>query len=457
MYHFIAERVLAPALDAARGTRTMKCLAELNESQWWPPDKIRELQNRRLIELVSYAYENIPYYRELFKARSLKPSDITSIADLPKLPLLTKNIVRENPEDIISRNYPAKLRVSMFTGGSTGEPLTFFRTRDDQQNWGYAAAERSHSWTGYRIGDKRVLISVLRPYPSAGDRIYQNGRNFFKRAIHLDAKKLSVQTLPGYVDKLQKFQPRLIHGYASALEMIANYIEGKPGLKIRPVAIICGGEQLYSRQREIIERVFACRVFRYYSSWEVHSIAAECGEHSGLHIAAENVIVEIVDDDGNPVHNGTTGRILLTNLHNFAMPFIRYEIGDKGTLGNAACACGRGLPLLTSLEGRSSDIIITRSGKRIPGAALIHIFREPMGIARFQLVQESLDLLIINMVPESEYPREHLDRVAESIANKYRALLGSDIRISTRFVDDIASTTDGKRKFIISKIPLDAV
>ncbi|OGO15793.1 MAG: hypothetical protein A2Z02_05720, partial [Chloroflexi bacterium RBG_16_48_7] len=325
MYRFIATNIFAPALDLARGTRTMKCLDELNKSQWWPADRITELQNQRLRALVNYAYENVPYYRRILDGLSLKPDDIETIADLAKLPLLNKAIIRENSAGLLSKNYPASRRLTMHTGGSTGEPLTFFRTREDQQDWGFAAGERSFQWAGYSLGDKRALINVIRPYSSRTDMLYQKTRDFFKRTIQLDAKKLAAQTLPEYVKKLHKFQPRFIQGYPAALEMVAHFIQEKPEYEVKPGAIVCGGEQLYGYQRELFGRVFKCGVFRYYSSWELHSIASECKEHSGLHISAENVIVEVVDENGKPVDNGNRGKILITSLHNFAMPFIRYE------------------------------------------------------------------------------------------------------------------------------------
>jgi len=210
---------------------------------------------------------------------------------------------------------------------------------------------------------------------------------------------------------------------------------------------------LYDYQRDLFSKVFQCETYSHYTSWELLAIASECPEHSGYHISSENAIVEIVDYEGRPVPSGVEGRIVVTNLHNYAMPFIRYDIGDLGVSSDRACPCGRGLPLLSSLNGRECDIIFTRSGKSVPGMAIPKEFLVSFGIEQFQIVQESYEKIAVKLVLGREYPAEHLDKLTREIINQYQPLLGKDVEITTEFVDHIPHTEEGKRRVVTSNLP----
>jgi phenylacetate-CoA ligase len=450
LYKWLVRSIFAPSLDFWRGSRTLSCLKGLSESQWWPPEKLQELQNKLLVQLINHACENVPYYHRVFAELSLKPADITGTDDLAKLPLLTKRLVRESFTELIARNVSAGERITLQTGGSTGEPLSFYRSRNDQVTRGFAAALRALTWAGFEHGDKSAKLTVIRPYESNMARWWSLARNFLERVLVLDAKRLSTETIPLYARRLHEFQPEFIRGYPSAIELLARYISDNGKYNLKPRAIITGAEQLYDYQRELFRQVFGCETFSYYSSWEVHAIASECELHCGLHIASENVIVEIVDDSGLPVGNGREGKIVLTNLHNYAMPFIRYEIGDIGALSDDSCPCGRSLPLLTRLTGRTSDVLVTREGRTIPGAALVFVFREPMGIQQFRIIQESYDSVTIAIVMDKEYSEDHLKQVTSTLANKFRKLLGENITVIVKIVNAIPLTPDGKHRVVIS-------
>ena len=453
MYKFIASHVLAPALEIARGSSTMKCLAELQTSQWWTPEKLRELQNERLARLAAQAYANTPYYRRLFDERGIKPADIRCAQDLARLPVLTKQIIRENFAGMTAGNIPAKQRVRMSTGGSTGEPLIFYRTRHDQRDWSFAAAARAIGWAGYKMGDRRAMLSVQRPYASAMDQLAQISKRFFQRSLLFDTKNMSAANMPQLAARLRRYNPEFLTGYPSAIELLAHYLqqEGGPGLK--PAAIVTAAEQLYDYQRELFREVYGCESFSIYSAWEAHGIAAECEKHGGFHIAAENVIIEILDDQGAVLPAGQAGRIVLTNLHNYAMPFIRYDMGDIGVAADGLCACGRGLPLLSEIQGRVTDMIVTRDGKTIPGLTLLHVMRQRGYLEQFQIVQESIDQLRLNLVLQAGCTPEFMDEVSREMQSRYREILGQDMRVSVNFTDNIPLTPDGKRRIVISKIP----
>ncbi|MFC1958332.1 phenylacetate--CoA ligase family protein [Chloroflexota bacterium] len=452
MYNFIARHILAQLLDHFRGTQTMKCLGELEDSQWWPRDKLLELQNQRLKELIKHAYDNVPYYRRVFDERSLKPIDIQRGEDLVKLPLLNKQLMRTRFTELMSQDFSARKPIRLSTGGSTGEPLSFYRTRYDQLNWGFAATQRALGWAGYELGDKLAKLQVRRPYKSKLAKFSQISKDVFQRTILFDVKEMSLNTLPLLVNKLEGIQPKFIYGYPSAIELLARFTEKEGRSRLKPKAIITSAEQLYDYQRNLFHKAFECETYSCYSSWEVHAIAAECTEHSGYHIVAENIIVEIVDERGDPVSTGEEGRIVITNLHNYAMPFIRYDIGDLGVGSDSVCSCGRGLPIIAQLSGRTTDVIFTRNGKTVPGTALLHVFLAPLDIAQFQIVQESYDKMVIKLVMGKECTNEHLDELTTRIINQYKLILGEEINILVEFVDHIPTTSDGKRRVVVSKV-----
>jgi len=355
-----------------------------------------------------------------------------------------------------AQNIPENERVHLSTGGSTGEPLAFYRTRHDQRDWGFAASERFINWTGYELGDKVASLAVKRPYKSSLDKLSQESKRFFQRSILYDVKAMSDSAMPHLAGELKRFNPTFLGGYPGAIELLACYIQREGGPLLKPKAILTGAEQLYDHQRDLFRLVFGCQSFSCYSSWEVHAIAGECERHSGFHIAAENVIVEILDERGNPLPAGREGRIVLTNLHNYAMPFIRYDIGDIGVASDAPCGCGRGLPMLSEIKGRVTDLIATTDGKTIPGAAMSHVIKDLSHVEQFQMVQERLDRITVRLVMGAECTAQYLDDVAKNIEGRYRQILGEDMGVSVQYVAEIPLTRDGKRRIVISNIVPDS-
>ena len=452
MYDLIARHILGPLADFSRGPKIRRYVNDLEKSQWWPRDKLLELQNDRLRNLVRYAYDKVPYYRRIFDQRGLKPGDVQSSIDLVKLPVLTKKLIRENFDQLIAGGFPPNEMLLLRTGGSTGEPLVFYTTTEDQSNLAYAKVRRALGWWGYSPGDKRVTIQLARPYRSPMGKL----RRSLERAKTFVAWQ-SAQELPLFFEKLEKFQPEFISAYPSFIYLLARFAEKQGWTGLRPKAIITHSEQLYDFQRELFKKVFQCEIYSHYESFEMNEIAAECPSHSGYHIAAESVIVEIVNNEGKPVPPGEEGRVLITNLHNYAMPFIRYDIGDLGAISEKVCGCGRRLPLLTKLNGRVMDFLLTRKGKKIPGTSfmvpqVVESFTTE-GVEEFQIIQESYEEVIVKAVLTKGHQREHKDTLIKKITDEYKGILGEDMGITVEFVDQIPTTREGKRRVVISKLP----
>ena len=463
MYSTIAKKILAPTLDLLRGTKTMEYLKELEETQWWPRDRILDLQNDRLRKLIRHVYETVPYYNQIFRERRLTPEDIKTQDDLIKLPILKRDDIRHNFDNLVCRGFSKRGMIFQTTGGSTGEPLRFYKSKEDMYSYGGAAELRAYHWAGYNVGDKCALIGGapfgLRHWPSFLGRV----NDFFKRCMAFHSRDMSKRSMETFARKLESFRPVMIKGYASALYVFASFVK-QNGIAIQPKCVVSSAEKLFDYQRQTIEEAFGCKVYDFYGSHEVPTIAHECSKHSGYHIAAENVIVEVTDDSGKSLKHGEIGKILLTNLHNYIMPFIRYEIGDLGILSEEMCSCGRSLPLMRSIEGRSGEVLFGSEGRIIMPVLIPYLFypscrRSPSGneqfqkIKQFQVVQEKEGKIIVKIV---KAPNSSEEEFAYILTN-FREHFGSDIKIDMKFVDSIPPLPSGKRSYIVSRVPSQGV
>ncbi|MBA7664552.1 Phenylacetate-coenzyme A ligase [subsurface metagenome] len=267
------------------------------------------------------------------------------------------------------------------------------------------------------------------------------------RTIYLDVFNMSEKRMEEFAQKLVKFKPKAIIAYASAAYLFARFLQHREIKDIRPGAVITQAEKLLQEQRQLIEEIFDCEVFDFYGSREVSAMSAECPQHKGYHISAENVVLEFIKDN-KPVPPGETGKILVTDLHNYAMPFIRYENGDLGVPSGEKCSCGRGLPLMHSVEGRITDTLVI-GNKFISSPSLTLIFKD-LPVKQYQLVQETESELTIKIVKTDEYTDNH----TEQILKLMQTYVGSNVKLNLQFVSQIPPTKSGKYRFIISKVPV---
>lgn len=428
---------------------TIKNLEILNKTQWLPYHEIEHFQNKRLQLLLTHAYENVPYYHKIFRSLSLKPTDIRNFNDLKKLPILTKEIIRKNLPDLLPKNLQNIKLIPMATGGSTGEPMKFF-TDDNWQAWNMAAAYRQWSWAGYNVGDKMIYLWSSPKDITFQDEIKNKLLNMFHRTFYLNAIQLTEKTMDEYIKIIRQYKPKIINAYASAIYILAKYMEKKGVKDIKPEAILTSCEMLFPFQRDIIERSFNCKVFDYYSGRDTTFHAGECPEYKGYHMAMENAVVELLKNT-EPVSHGEIGKIIITDLENYAMPFIRYEIGDLGQLSDEKCPCGRNLPLLKEISGRIRDVIITQDGKYLTGAFISTLFYDEKGmtkgIKQYQFIQKTKDYAILKIVKGEDFSQKQLNKIIEKIYSEC-----SDIRIEIKFVDIIKPTKSGKYRPILSEV-----
>jgi phenylacetate-CoA ligase len=298
-----------------------------------------------------------------------------------------------------------------------------------------------------------VFLGLRQQYHSTIEKIKGMAQNYLERMKIFDVLAMSLGEIPLIARKIEAINPEFIRGYPSAIYLLARFLEKEGANKLRLKSIMTIAEKVEDYQRDLFRKVFRCEVYSLYSAREANNIASECSSHHGYHITAENILVEIVDNQGTPVPTGQGGRILVTDLFNRAMPFIRYDIGDIGALSDDACSCGRGLPILMKLEGRISDFIFPRSGKPIPGLSLNqHFFERLEGVIQWQIVQESYEKVLVELVLDRVYPKLHTDKLKSDIIGRYQPILGDDTVIGVEIVDQIPLTVNGKRRYVVSKV-----
>lgn len=421
---------------------------ELLALEFGPADLINQLQLDRLREMVAWACQSSAYYASAAKASGFDPLALRVASDLASFPVLTKSLLRSNLDSLLAGGRVRPEWEANASGGSTGEPVRLYQ---DQEYWNRAEAAQAfmEGWWGVRPGEPMALLwgadrdLALRGWKErAWDRLQQRH--------YLNAFKVDEAGMARFADLLARWQPVMIAGYATALELFARFLLQEGRWEIRPKAVKSTAERLTPEARVLIERAFAAPVFDFYGSREVNMLAAECQAHDGLHVNTWSRFLEVVDGEGRPQPPGVPGRILVTDLVNHACPLIRYENGDVGEWAAGACECGRPFPRLTRVLGRKSDFIHAPGGKLIHGEYFTHLFYDQPGVRSFQVSQTSLSELLI----EVEMSDDDLRNVAGRLEPSVQAAMGPGVRVRWERVYKIERSASGKRHFTRSELDM---
>jgi phenylacetate-CoA ligase len=420
----------------------VKKYEELVSNAFLSAEKLNEQQESSFLELIGHARENVPYYGKI-----LNDIEIRSIADIASIPPLTKKLIRQNFEDLKAVNLPPDRFVPNSTGGSTGEKLEFFSDTDQILA---SLLMRSNSWTGWEPGEKQLQLWGAHYDISLVSGLAARLKNsLIQRNLLLSSYDMTTGDMAGYLEKINSYRPALITGYPSAMALFAEFIKDRGAKVHTPKGIVTSAETLFEHQRETIESVFGCKVLNRYGCREAGGVAQECAEQNGLHIFSEHVIIEILDEKGEPCGPGRTGEIVVTVLDNYAFPLIRYRIGDIGALSDRTCPCGRNLPMLEKVEGRVFDIVVGTNGNHLSGTYWTILLREYVeGISSFQVVQEELGKLLLRLVTDEKFDDEAGSKLTAAIKEK----CGQDMTVEIEKVDEIPLTGTGKHRFVVSKV-----
>ncbi len=428
-----------------RGSRLMGHLRSLEKTQFLPREQLLELQRSRLRDLMRHAAEHVPFYRERFRKTGFDPDKAHLPENFQKLPLITKEDIRRDPTRFLAENHRGRTwRVA--TGGSTGVPLEVWLDREGRERRG-AALKRGYGWAGYRDAEKTALVWGRLRERSLLKRTRRALSERLLRIRCYNAFSLDPEAMARSARDIRAFKPSFVIAYPSALYLLAGFIR-QTGRSVPPArSVILGAEKAHPVERELIAEVFGCPVFQTYGCREAGPLAAECEERRGMHIHEENAYLEVIKD-GRPAGHGEAGEIVVTDLTNYRMPLIRYKNDDLGVLSSRVCRCGRGLALLEDVQGRTVDMIRTPGGGLIHGEVFSHLVRESAGIRRFQVVQETLERVVVKIVREEGFSRERSGWLKEEMARA----LGPRMRISIEIVDEIPLTPLGKLRPVVSNV-----
>jgi phenylacetate-CoA ligase len=419
-------------------------LKEMKKSQWYSTNHLQEIQLKKLIDHLCFAKSNIPYYSKALK--SIEPRSFQSIGDLQKIPILTKELLKQNFDDLLYANLKGTLRKT--TGGSTGNPVTIYKSSKAVGAM-YAAEWRGYEWAGVEIGDRQVRFWGT-PH-SREDIILAKLKDFVANRLRCSAFSFDEENLQKYYKVINDFKPQYFYGYVSMIEAFSKYLlKHNIKLDFQLKCVISTSEVLTPTHRKLFENAFNCKVYNEYGCGELGTIAHEC-ENGSLHISSENMIVEIINDH-KICKCGETGDIVVTELDNRAMPLIRYNLRDLGFIHNN-CSCGRGLPILGGITGRAYDTIYNREGKAFHGEYFMYIFEElqnqDVHVSSFQVNQLDYENFIIKLVMDERLRKE----LENYIYKRVHATYGPYAKIKFEYVLNIEREKSGKMRLIKTLLP----
>lgn len=443
-----ARQVAFPLQEWWKGHGTLRLLREMEAEQWLSGRELLDRQAARLRALVAHAADTVPYYQRLFARYGLRPGDIRCGADLPKLPLLSKDDIRAYLDDTRSRT--ARRLWKATTSGSTGSPLTFYlgptRVSSD-----VAARQRAEGWWEMGVGDLELAVWIS-SLEGRHQSLLRSWRDRLLRTRLFPAFELSPATLDRCIDHLLRKPYRRVFGYPGSIALLCERAAAtRRDLRRSNVrAVFVTGEYLREEWRALISGSFGCPVANGYGGRDSGFVAHECAAGS-MHVTADRLIIEIVDAHGRPRPAGESGEIVVTHLDTPEAPLLRYRTGDIGALSTEACRCGRGLPVLARIEGRITEFLVTPDGWMIHGGLLTNVLREVEGIRQFRVTQTRRDQVAIEIVAGARYQRSSETQMRDVLRRKLR---GAGVDIS--YAERIAPDGGGKFRVVTSEIARDA-
>src|SRR3569623_937389 len=409
LYTQAISRLLFPAQERCKGHDTLRVRRQLEETQWWPRERLVDLQLQRLRRLLTLANQHVPHYRALFARLNFVPEAVSSLDELQRLPLLTKGDIRGHSDAL--KSSAARGRARFNTGGSSGQPLIFWIGKE-RVSHDVAAKWRATRWWGVDIGDPEVVVWGSPVELGAQDRL-RRLRDRLMRTELLPAFEMSAARLDEFVARIRALEPRMLFGYPSSLALIARHARehgialDRLGIKV----VFVTAERLYDAQRELIELVFGCPVANGYGGRDAGFIAHPCPA-GGMHITAEDFIVEVV------------------------------------ALDQGICACGRGLPMRKEIHGRTTDFILAADGTMMHGLALIYVVRDIVGVENFKIIQDDRLHTRVQLVTGADFAEESVTAIRAGMQRR----LGAGVEVAVARVAAIPRENSGERRYVVSHV-----
>lgn len=407
--------------------------------------ELQEISWKKTMKLLEYAFDNVPWYTDKFNRIGLNPKDISRPEHFSQVPIVTRKDITRNFGQFISRKVnPKSLKISR-TGGTSGNPLKIGMSKvglREVQKW------QMYSWWGINPGEH--MASIYRGLPKTGlETVVLNLINWPQKTIRVDATQINEKIIKDFIAKSKKLRPKLVHGYVGALDAVADYIIDN-GIEFpAPKVVWATAAPITQIQEDKISKAFNAPICDQYGCSEIYFIASECPNKNGLHVFADKVNVEILDEFDNLVGTEEYGRIILTNLEEYHFPLIRYENGDIGRFLRNECECGVNLPLLDKIKGRISDNIVLPDGTVLAGEFLTTIFDDLTDcVKQFQIVQKKDESILVNVVPNPQ--NMQVEKINATIHLQLQRRIRNQVRLKIAFVDKIESHK-GKLRFVIKE------
>lgn len=440
MKRWLLRNALLPLGDRLLGHPMISRLKWLEQAQWWSRERLESERNRLLSEVVATSYREVHLYRELFDQAGVNPSQITCPADLQRLPVVTKTMLR----DAYPHRACRKVRGRTYEASTSGSTGSNFRVREDHETAGWYRASflLALEWAGWQLGEPHVQVGMT---------IHRNLERRLKDALmgcyYVPGYDLSDAALDRCLNLMSGKRIRHLWGYPGSLFCLARRAQ-EVGSSTSLASIVTWGDQLHPHYRTKMEQAFGARVLDTYGCGEGMQIAAQCGHDSHYHVHELDVVVEFLDDEGRPVPDGQPGHIVLTRLHAGPMPFIRYAVGDIGrSAGDRHCDCGRVFKLLEGIQGRSADYVLTLSGNRLIVHFFTGILEHFTEVDSFQVIQERVGAIQLRIVPGPGFNEGVQQKICQALTEK-----GADLEIEVEVVKEIPLTSGGKRRFVVRTV-----
>jgi phenylacetate-CoA ligase len=412
----------------------------------WSQEKWKDWREEQLAFILHRAANKVPYYREHWRERRRK-GDQSSYEHLENWPILDKEALRQNPKAFVADDCNISLMFHKTTSGTTGKPVQIWQSRETVKEW-YALFEaRCRRWNGVSRRDRwaniggQLVAEVESKHPPFW--VWNGGLN----QLYMSSYHLSPDLIPSYLDALQEYDIDYLWGYSSSLHALARTAI-KEGKRVPMEVALTNAEPLMDHQRQAIKKAFRCSVFETYGQAEVVTAASECSRGT-MHLWPEVGVLEVLDRNESPVDEGEIGEFICTGLLNTDTPLIRYRIGDRGAVAensSSSCECGRTLPVLKEIQGRTDDVLIMPDGRRV--GRLDPVFKSDLPIREAQIIQRTIHEVVIKYVPDSGFE----EGAGEELASRLQDRIGSGIDIKLREVNEIPRTENGKFRAVVSNV-----
>ena len=445
-YNKFVKYIHSPITQFIKGEKINQNLEQLEKSQFFSSDEMQNFQLKKLQKIIKHAFKNTEYYNKLFKEKNINPNEIKSFEDIKRIPFLTKNIIRQQGQNLYYQSYNGKT-FPCTTSGSTGKPINFAVT-SEYSSWDWASRWRARRWYGIDIGDPEVAMWG-RPVYNKVKKYWDPIKAIFRNTLLLSGFEVSEKTLYLYSKLLFFYKPKYIYSYSTTIYQLANYIKKHyPKInKSRLKAIFVTAETLYPHQRQIIEEVFNVPVSNEYGCSEIGGFVYECPQ-GNWHISTENVYLEFISIDNSPKE------IVATSLTNFYMPFIRYRIGDLGEFIDKSCSCGINLPIMKFNAGKTTDVIILKNGRKLTSEIFLYLTRAMVDkkcqpFNNFKIIQKDFDKFEVIFEKSTNFTEMGL----ETFRQLFLDLLKDDnILILFSEVSKIPNDSTGKFRYFVSEL-----